>query len=56
MMPFGLTNTPAIYQKLINDTFQDILDKYIITYLNNTLIYSNKMLKDYIIKVKEVLE
>ena len=53
-MSFGLTNTPATYQELINDIFQDILDKYVITYLDDIQIYLNKIFKDYIIKVKEV--
>ena len=55
-MSFRLTNAPATYQKLINNIFQDILNKYIITYLNNTLIYSNKTLKNHITKMRKVLK
>ena len=56
MILFGLTNAPVIYQELINDTFWDILNEYIIAYLDNILIYLNKIFKDYIIKIKEVLK
>ena len=56
MMPFNLTNARATCQKLINDIFQDILDEYIIAYLDDTLIYSNKTFKNHVIKVKKVLK
>ena len=46
----------VIYQELINDILQDILDKYVIAYLDDMLIYLNKIFKNYIIKVKEVLK
>ena len=55
-MLFNLTNIPIIYQELINDTLQDILDKYIIAYLDDILIYLNKIFKNYIIKIKKILK
>ena len=55
MMPFGLINAPVIYQKLINDILQDILNEYIIVYLDDTLIYLSEILEDYIIKIKRNL-
>ena len=55
-MPFRLTNTPASKQKLINNIFRNILDEYIITYLNNILVYSGKALKNYIKKIHKVLK
>ena len=55
-MPFRLTNILALKQELINNIYKDILDKYIIIYLNNTLVYSNKTLKNHIRKVHEVLK
>ena len=38
-MSFELTNTPAIFQELINHVLYDHLNKFVITYLNNILIY-----------------
>ena len=55
VMPFGLTNAPASEQELMNDLFRDILDDYVITYLDDTLVYSGGTLEDHQGKVKEVL-
>ena len=43
-------------QELINDILWDILDKYVIVYFNNMLIYLNRIFKNYIIKMKKVLK
>ena len=42
-MPFGLTNAPVAFQQFMNDIFSDLLDVYIMIYLDNILIYSNNM-------------
>ena len=39
-MPFGLTNTPAIFQRLINNVLRPYLDVYYIYYLDDILVYS----------------
>lgn len=40
VMPFGLRNALAIFMDLINRVFQDGLDKFIIVFINNFLVYS----------------
>jgi len=40
MMHFGLTNTLATFQRLMNTIFADCLDTFIVIYLNNILIFS----------------
>src|SRR5204863_7005278 len=53
-MLFRLTNTPATFQELINHVLYDHLNKFVITYLNDILIYfKNK--KDHKKHVKKVL-
>ena len=40
-MQFRLINTLAIFQKRINSVLGEYLDKFIIAYLNNIIIYFN---------------
>ena len=46
-MSFSLTNALAAFQQFINDIFSDLLDIYVIIYLDNILIYSNNMSKHH---------
>jgi hypothetical protein len=39
-MPFGLTNTLAIFMRLINDVFCPLLGKIVVIYLEDILIFS----------------
>lgn len=54
VMPFGLTNAPAAFQRFMNDIFSDLLDVYVVCYLDDILIYSSNP-KDHQNHVKEVL-
>ncbi|MBW0572989.1 hypothetical protein O181_112704 [Austropuccinia psidii MF-1] len=39
-MPFGLTNAPASFQNLVNAIFYDILDVYVVAYLDDIMVFS----------------
>ncbi|GJS41629.1 putative reverse transcriptase domain-containing protein [Tanacetum coccineum] len=40
VMSFGLTNTPAVYMDLINRVWKPYLDKFVIFFIDDILIYS----------------
>ncbi len=54
VMPFGLTNAPATFQHFMNDLFRDILDIYVVVYLDDILVFS-KNESDHVAHVQEVL-
>ncbi|MBW0476535.1 hypothetical protein O181_016250 [Austropuccinia psidii MF-1] len=39
-MLFGLTDSPASFQNLVNDIFQDLLDVYFVVYLDDIIVFS----------------
>jgi hypothetical protein len=41
VMSFGLTNAPVYFMYLMNSVFMPELDKLIMVFINNILIYSN---------------
>ncbi|GJP31580.1 hypothetical protein CLOM_g13576 [Closterium sp. NIES-68] len=46
VMPFGLTNAPATFQITMNLIFSSLVDKCVIVYLDNILIYSETREQD----------
>ena len=43
VMPFGLCNVPATFQRLMNKSFADNIGKFIAVYLDDILVFSSNM-------------
>ena len=55
VLPFGLTNAPSTFMRLMNDAFHPYLDTSVVIYLDDILIYS-KTAEEHAIHLQEVLE
>ncbi|GBG88371.1 hypothetical protein CBR_g47070 [Chara braunii] len=55
VMPFGLTNAPAAFQAAMTTEFRDLLDRSVLIYLDDILVYS-RMLDEHIVHLRVVLD
>ena len=55
VMPFGVTNAPSTFQRMMNMLFKDELDNFVLVYLDDILIFS-KTLEDHIQHIRQALE
>ena len=55
VMPFGLCNAPTTFMRVMNDVFRSYIDKFVIVYLDDILIFSSSW-EEHIKHVKQVLE
>ena len=54
VLPFGLTNAPATFMNLMNDVFCLLLDRCVVVYLDDILIYS-KTEQEHLEHLRQVL-
>ena len=54
VMPFGVTNAPAQFMNMMNDLLGDYLDKFVLVFLDDILIYSAN-LEDHLEHLRKTL-
>ncbi|GBG82472.1 hypothetical protein CBR_g34848 [Chara braunii] len=54
VMPFGLCNAPGTFQHAMNQIFHDYLDKFVVVYLDDILIFS-KTVEEHVAHLDKVL-
>ena len=54
-MPFGLMNAPASFQRFINEVLREHLNIFIITYLDDILIFSENY-DEHIEHIRKILK
>ncbi len=42
-MPFGLANSPSVFQSYMNDIFRDMLDRRVLVYIDDILVFSDSL-------------
>ena len=55
MISFGLTNTPIAFIDLMNRVFEEYLDKFVIVFIDDILVYSCTV-EEHELHLKIVLE
>ena len=53
-MPIGLTSTPAMFIQTMNILFSNMLDSFIVVFLDDTLVYLC-MVKEHFTLLKKIL-
>ena len=54
VVPFGLTNVPAYFVDLMNRVFRDFLNKFVVVFVDDILIFS-KSEEEHALRLGEVL-
>jgi hypothetical protein len=55
VLPMGLCNAPGTFMQLMNETFRDLLDRSVLVFLDDILVFSRTR-GEHVAHVREVLE
>ena len=53
-MPFGLSNAPRTFMRLMNHVFRNSIGKYVVLYFDDISFYSHS-LESYLVHLRKVL-
>jgi hypothetical protein len=57
VVPFGLSNAPVVFMRLMNGVFREYLDKFVVLFLDDIFVYtkSKKYHEHHLMMVLQVL-
>jgi transposase InsO family protein len=55
VLPMGITNAPGTFMRLMNETFKDMIDRWVMVFLDDVLVYSRTR-EEHIKHVRQVLD
>uniref|UniRef100_A0A4W5K9D1 ribonuclease H n=1 Tax=Hucho hucho TaxID=62062 RepID=A0A4W5K9D1_9TELE len=55
VMPFGVTNAPAVFQALVNDVLCDTLNWFVFVYLDDILVFS-RTAQEHMLLIRQVFQ
>ena len=55
VLPMGLCNAPGTFMQLMNDTFRDLLDRSVLVFLDDILVYSSTI-EEHVVHIRQVLD
>ena len=55
VLPMGLCNAPGTFMQLMNDTFRDLLDRSVLVFLDDILVYSETV-EEHAVHLRQVLK
>ena len=55
VMPFGVTNAPSTFQRMMNELFKEEMDKFVLVYLDDILVFS-ATLEEHIEHIRKTLD